>query len=144
VDVTGGNPEALGGHRELAGKARLVGDAIFVAALLVTVALERLQFQLRAAESSRWWASNGRDMVNALALCTMALGLRMMGFTGPIAFLLAASMVVNLTATQPAFQRAHHGALLTLAFTLTMGAPILIWPDAVDHLSRGLLKALFH
>src|SRR5262249_27776553 len=64
--------DELGGYRELAPPARMIGNAVFIGMLFLTTLLERLQLQLRATESAKWWASNGRDAVNAFAVASMA------------------------------------------------------------------------
>jgi hypothetical protein len=135
--------DALGGHRDLSGLARAAGDLAVLLALLITARLEHLQFQLRASEASRWWASNGRDVVNALATGVMTLGLYLVGFKGPIAFLLAASLVVFLTGVQSVLERSRHVGLTSSLLAIAFGLPIVFVPDAVDQLLRRVVHGLF-
>lgn len=135
--------QALGGYQPLSGVARAVGDIVFVGVLGLAAVLEHLQFQLRATESARWWASNGRDVVNTFALATMAVGMRVIGFTGPMSFLLAATLVVTLTALQASFERSHHGIVVSAGTSLFLGLPILLAPAAVDAHVKSLLETLF-
>jgi len=134
--------DELGGYRELAPPARLIGNAVFVGMLVLTTLLERLQLQLRATESSRWWASNGRDAVNAFAVASMALGLKVIGFTGPMAFLVASILVLLMSALQPAIHRPQ-SMLLSLGLALVLGLPVLVAPSWVHSFFRRLLEMLF-
>lgn len=136
--------EALGGYRELPESARLVGGLMFVGLLCLTALLERLQFQLRATESSRWWASNGRDVVNAFALAAVALGLKVIGFTGPVSLAIAATLVITLSALQSALARYPRlSTALSIVTALVLGMPVLLAPRAVHDLFRGVIELLF-
>ena len=135
--------DALGGCQELAQSARILGAVVFLGMLLATAVLERLQFQLKAAEASKWWASNGRDVVNAFALGAMAIGLRVIGFTGPIALSIAATLVLVLSAAQTALEKRGGAALLSVGLALVLGAPVLLAPRAVHELFRSSLELLF-
>ncbi len=135
--------EALGGYRELAPVARLLGSLVFLSALAVAALLERLQFKLRASESKTWWASNGRDVVNVGALAATTLGLYGVGFTGPIALAIASTVVIVLSALQMSFQK-HRGALgLSLGAALVLGLPVLLAPRGVDLAYRAMIEHLF-
>lgn len=135
--------DALGGYRELPGAYRLAGDALFFVALALTGFLERLQLELKAAEKGHWWASNGRDVLNAGAFGTMALGLRVVGFTGPIALVIAASLLLVLTAIESALAEKRHSGPLVLLAACALGAPVLFIPRAVQELFRAALEWLF-
>jgi len=135
--------DALGGYQELAQPGRLIGAVGFLGMLLATAALERLQFQLKAAEASKWWASNGRDVVNAVALGAMAIGLRVIGFTGPIALSIAATLVLVLSAAQTALEKRGGAGLLSVGLAVVLGAPVLLAPRPVHELFRSTLEILF-
>lgn len=135
--------DALGGYRELTQSARILGAVVFLGMLLLTAVLERLQFQLKAAEASKWWASNGRDVVNAVALGAMAIGLRVIGFTGPIALSIAATLVLVLSAAQTALEKRGGAGLMSAGLALVLGAPVLLAPRAVHELFRSTLELLF-
>src|SRR5262245_1655794 len=91
---------SLGGYQESEWSIRLVASAIFAGILCLVAALERLQLTLRETEASRWWASNGRDVLNFFALAILSYGLKLLGYFGPMVLLLAGCMVVALTAVQ--------------------------------------------
>lgn len=135
--------DALGGYRPLEPLARLLGSGVFLGMLALAALLERLQFQLRYTESSTWWASNGRDVVNAFALAAMALGLRVIGFTGPIALCIAATLVLLLSALQSAVEKHRHAFLWSLAAALLLGAPVMVAPELVHGGFRAAVEWLF-
>jgi hypothetical protein len=138
---------ALGGYRPLPPGARWIATAVFLALLCMVAWLERLQYRLRDEEPARWWASNGRDVVNVFALAMMTVGLKVLGFDGPLAFGIAASFVILLSACQG--ELAHHpgtgmgpGVRSVLA-ALVLGAPILLVPAQLAAGYRALVLTLF-
>lgn len=135
--------DELGGYRELTPQARALGTAVYLAALVLTAFLERFQFRLRATEGQTWWASNGRDVINAIALGLMMFGLYTIGFNGPIALCIAATVVVLLTAAQMTFEKLHRGGSLTLALALVLGTPVALTPRRTNELFRSTLEFLF-
>lgn len=136
--------DALGGYRELLPGAQAVGDLAFIALLCLTALLERLQFQLRATEASHWWLSNGRDVLNAFALGLVALGLKVVGFTGPLALAIAATLVILLSLFQTSLGRYPRlSTLLSVGAALGLGAPILLAPYPVASAFRSLIEWLF-
>lgn len=135
--------DELGGYRELAPPARVVGDAVFIGMLFLTAFLERLQFQLRVTESSKWWVSNGRDVVNAFALASMAFGLKVIGFTGPIAFVIASTMVLFVSTLQSSLSNRRLATVLSMAAALALGLPVILVPTMVHAFFRRMLEVLF-
>ena len=135
--------DELGGYRELTAPARVVGDAVFIGMVFLTAVLERLQLQLRVTESSKWWASNGRDVVNAFALASMAFGLKVIGFTGPIAFLIAATMVLFVNVLESLLSDHKLSTVLSMAGALAFGLPIILAPKIVHVFFRRTLELLF-
>jgi hypothetical protein len=135
--------EGLGGYRALSSPAREVGTVVFLGTLCLTALLERLQFQLRASEASVWWASNGRDVVNAFALATLSLGLRVFGFTGPIALCIAATLIIAVSLVQSWLSNCRAAGVLTFVTALVLGEAVVLWPEGVHQLFRGLLERLF-
>src|SRR4051812_27563322 len=108
-----------------------MGSAVFMGMLCLTALLERLQFQLRSSEASVWWASNGRDVINAFALATMSLGLRVLGFTGPIAVGIAATLVILLSALQSSLGDRRGAAFWSLGTALALGVLVMVFPGVV-------------
>lgn len=135
--------DALGHFRELSHQGRLIGAVVLGGMVCLASLLERLQYQLRATEQSVWWASNGRDVVNAFALGVMALGLSVYGFGGPIALCVAATFVVLLSTVQASVERHHLATVWSLAAGLALGFPLLGWPRAMFHAFHRAIVFLF-
>jgi hypothetical protein len=130
-------------HPEVDAWGRWVGDAVFLLALVLTGLLERMQIRLRASEKRRWWASTGRDAINALAFGTMAVGLGVVGFTGPVALAIAASLLLLVTAVQSALGERKWSGAIALVAAGGLGVPVIAAPRAVHGLFQLLLGWLF-
>ncbi len=136
--------EELGTYRALSPPMSYLAALVFVGVLCVAALLERLQFQPRATEGSTWWASNGRDVVNLFAFAAISLGLRVVGFAGPIALAISATMLVALIALQSSLDKYPRlSAGLSVALALTLGGPILLAPRWVHETFRRTIEALF-
>ena len=135
--------DQFGGYRELLPSVRTMGNVAFVGLLCLTALLERLQFQLRASESSRWWASNGRDVVNGFALGATALGLRVIGFSGPILLLISATLVLLTSALQGMIGHHRLSNLWSVLVALGLGSPIVVAPASVYLAFTKTLELLF-
>ncbi len=134
---------ALGEYRAPSLAGQVAGALGYLLTLTMAAVLERLQFKLRATESAHWWTSNGRDAINAGAMLAMAVGLRAMGFTLPVAFLLAAVVMLGLSLVQTTLERHRHAGMLSVAAALLFGSPVLLFPSRIQEGCRGLLEALF-
>lgn len=135
--------EGLGGYQAPSPAGRALGALGYVVMLVVAAVLERLQFKLRATEARTWWASNGRDAINAGALLGMALGLKALGFSGPLALCVAAVLVLVLSLVQTSLEVHRHAGLLSVAAALVLGLPVLAAPEAVHRAFRATLEGLF-
>ncbi len=134
----------LGAYRSLSADQAWVHSAGFIGLLVFTAFLERLQFLLRATERSSWWASSGRDVLNALALLGLMFGLRLLGFPGPVALGFAAILVVTISLFQSSLPRSTPlSTLLSVAVSLALGAPLLIAPARLHALFEATLMLLF-
>jgi len=133
----------LGEFQPPSAAGRAAGAVGYVLTLAVAAGLERMQFKLRATESARWWASNGRDAINAFATLAMAAGLSAMGFSLPLAFLLAAVLMLGLSLVQTGLERHRHAGMLSVAAALLFGSPVLLFPASIQEGCRRLLEALF-
>lgn len=135
--------EGLGGYQAPSPVGRAAGALGYVVMLVVAAVLERLQFKLRATESRTWWASNGRDAINAGALLAMTAGLKALGFSGPLALCVAATLVLFLSLVQTSLERHRHAGMLSVVTALLLGLPVLVAPEAVHGVFRRTLEALF-
>lgn len=134
---------ALGEYQARSTAYQVAGAFGYVLTLVVAAVLERLQFTMRATESDHWWASNGRDAINAGALLAMAAGLGAMGFSLPVAFLLAAVLMLGLSLVQTGLERHRHAGMLSVATALLFGCPVLLFPARIQDGCRRILEALF-
>lgn len=126
--------------------SRHAASAAFVAALALTVALQRLQVALVRAEPSVWWASNGRDLINAFSLGALGVTLWFMGFPGPSALFLAATVLLALNLFETVLLRGLKPALnasLSLLAILLMLSPLLASPERVNLWLNSLAAQLF-
>jgi len=104
--------------------------------------LERVQYRLRADESRAWWASNGRDVLNAVALGSVSSGLWVYGFRGPLLVCVAGTLVLLLSMFQMRLEDRPRSTLWSVVVALILGAPTLLAPAAVARLFERLVPAL--
>ncbi len=130
---------ALGGWaREGGGWTALV----FLASVGVAGLLERVQYRLRADESRAWWASNGRDVLNAVALGTVSAGLTVYGFHGALVLCMAGTLVLLLSMAQTRLESGPRSTLWSVLVALALGLPVLVAPGVVARFFTGLVVAL--
>jgi len=121
------------------------GLALFLA-VAGAVRLEELGDRLRREEYRAWWASNGRDVVNAAAVLVIAGALKLLGYPGPAAFLagglltLALMGVTNLEVRLPERARPR---LVALGLGATLALPLVAWPAGVVGWLGRLAAAVF-
>ena len=137
--------DALGGFLEPAQseRAQAARALVFLGVLLLTAVFEHLQTRLRDDEVSTWWVSNGRDVLNAFALGACALGLRVLGFHGPLALCLAAVLTVLLSLIQGAIVARQWPYAASLVAALIVGLPVALRPAWVSGVLRAAVEALF-
>lgn len=133
----------LQGYEPQGTLARPLGTVTYLAAVFVVSFLERWQFKLRAQEGSRWWASNGRDVLNLFALLFMIGGLHVIGFSGPLSLCIAATIVILLSALQLELDKHRHQSLWSLGVGFVLSAPVLVFPGRTDALFKRAIVALF-
>jgi hypothetical protein len=134
--------DSLGGYEEPAFRARVLAGSLFLGILILVAALERLQYALRQTESSRWWASNGRDVLNLFSFGVLSYGLLLLGFHGAMVLLIAGCGVTLLTAVQGVLGKGRARGLFSLGATLVVGLPVLFWPRELALLAKSALDTL--
>lgn len=137
------SPELLGGYSEPEPSVRWLGVGVFVIALCVIGIIERIQFRLRFLEARTWWASNGRDVLNAVAFGAMGGALATYGFRGPVAVVIAASIILVVNTVQSSLETRRGATVLSALASLALGIPVLVLPSVVDRGLRSLLLFLF-
>ncbi len=114
----------------------------FLASVGVAGLLERVQYRLRADEGRAWWASNGRDVVNAVALGAVSAGLWVYGFRGPLVVCVAGTLVLLLSMSQMRLESRPSSTLWSVAVALALGMPVLVAPGGVAHFFERVVLAL--
>ena len=114
----------------------------FLASVGVAGLLERVQYRLRADEGRAWWASNGRDVLNAVALGAVSSGLWVYGFRGPLVVCVAGTLVLLLSMVQMRLESRPGSTGWSVGVALALGAPVLVAPGAVAHFFQRVVLAL--
>ena len=114
----------------------------FLASVGVAGLLERVQYRLRADEGRAWWASNGRDVLNAVALGAVSSGLWVYGFRGPLVVCVAGTLVLLLSMVQMRLESRPGSTGWSVGVALALGAPVLVAPGAVARLFQRVVLAL--
>ena len=131
--------QALGGWTGEGSVARALG---YLGLLAVAGLLERVQYRLKADEGRAWWASNGRDVLNLVALGAISAGLWLQGFRGPLVVGVAGTVVVFLSLIQMRLESSSRSTLWSVLAALVLGLPALLRPGAVAQLFQETLAAL--
>ena len=114
----------------------------FLASVGVAGLLESVQYRLRADEGRAWWASNGRDVVNAVALGAVSSGMWVYGFRGPLVVCVAGTLVLLLSMVQMRLQSRPGSTWWSVGVALALGAPVLVAPGAVARFFQRVVLAL--
>jgi len=114
----------------------------FLASVGVAGLLERVQYRLRAEEGRAWWASNGRDVLNAVALGAVSSGLWVYGFRGPLVVCVAGTLVLLLSMAQMRLESRPGSTWWSVGVALALGAPVLVAPGAVARLFQRVVLLL--
>lgn len=120
------------------------GAAILFAALVLFVGCQRLAFHLRAEERRAWWASNGRDVVDALAAVALSFSVWLLGIALPIAILLGCTLTLALSLIANFLhERMARPWRLVLAIAIVFGAPFVVAPAALATGAADLMASIF-
>jgi hypothetical protein len=125
---------------------RLVAALALLAAVASSVRLEELGDRLRREEHRAWWASNGRDVINGLALLALSGALMLMGFPGPAALVAGGVLTLALTGVCVVEGRLPAGAhprLVALGLGFLLALPVLLYPAEVVGGLGALAARLF-
>jgi len=118
--------------------------ALAAAALLVL--LQEVGHRLRREEHRAWWASNGRDVLNAAGFAAIALSLRLYGFPGPAALLSGGTFTVLIYGSYVLaadVARARHPKALAVTASWALVGLLLFFRQPVLSFLGGLAGALF-
>jgi len=114
----------------------------FLASVALAGLLERVQYRLRADEGRAWWASNGRDVLNAVALGAVSSGLWIHGFRGPLVVCVAGTLVLLLSISQMRLESRPGSTWWSVGVAVALGSPVLVAPGKVASLFRRVVLAL--
>jgi hypothetical protein len=117
-----------------------------VAAVAGAVRLEELGDRLRREEHRAWWASNGRDVINAAALLALGGALVLMGFPGPAALVTGGLLTLALTGVcvvESRLPARAHPRLAALAMAFLLALPVALWPAEIAGALGAMAAALF-
>jgi len=114
----------------------------FLASVALAGLLERVQYRLRADEGRAWWASNGRDVLNAVALGSVSSGLWIYGFRGPLVVCVAGTLVLLLSISQMRFESRRGSSWWSVGVALALGIPVLVAPGRVASVFQRVVLAL--
>lgn len=129
---------SLGLFQGMPGPERWAALLAWGVSLGLAVVLQRWQVRLRHLERSRWWASNGRDVLNLAALTLLVESLRAMGFARPEALLVGATALLPLVLLSSiTARRGRLRALLPLG-AVAVGVPIGAAPGAIHALASAI------
>lgn len=131
--------QALGGWTQEGG---VLGALGYLGLLALAGLLERVQYRLKADEGRAWWASNGRDVLNAVALGAVSAGLWLQGFRGPLVVCIGGTVVLLLSLSQMRLESSPRSTLWSVLGALLLGLPALVRPGAVARAFTGMLTAL--
>jgi hypothetical protein len=121
-----------------------VGDAAYLAALGFFVVFLHFAHLARVHQHDTWWASNGRDVANGLALVTLVGAIVLQGIAPHLAVLFAATLTIGLTVLHESqVKRSRHPGAVVAAVALVAGAPVVLAPGPSAELAARLLVALF-
>ncbi len=128
------------------GAERLSAVVALVAAVAGAVRLEELGDRLRREEHRAWWVSNGRDVINALALLALGGALVLMGFPGPAALVTGGLLTLALTGIcvlEGKLPERAHPRLAALAMAFALAAPVALWPAEIAGALGRVAEVLF-
>ncbi len=123
----------------------VLGDLAYVAALALFLYLQKMALRLRAEEAETWWASNGRDVVNGLAVITVSCSIWLQGVAPWLALFFGATLTLALSAIHSMLQRlrAQEPWKSVLVAAAVLGAPLVLAPRPVAEAAARLLHAAF-
>jgi hypothetical protein len=128
------------------GPWREVAVAAALAAAALLVLLQEAGERLRREEHRAWWASNGRDVLNAVGFAAFAGALHLYGYPGPAALLAGGAATLAaygawVIAVDVA--RLRHPRLAAIAGGWALSGLLLAYPRVVVGALGRVAAALF-
>ena len=111
------------------GRARLLGIAAYLVAVIAFLLLQEVGLRLRREEHRAWWAGSGRDLLNVAGLVAIGGALRLLGLSTPAALVVGGTLTLLLfgasvfVATQTS---TAHPRAWAVAAGLALAVPVLL------------------
>lgn len=122
----------------------LTRGAVVFSALALSILFQEIALRLREQERSAWWASNGRDVANALALSLLLLAIRWLGASWDVALLLGATITLVLTAVARALLgRLRRPWVVVAGVGVVMVLPLLLRPERSFEQALAVVEWLY-
>ncbi len=125
---------------------KALAAGLYLASVALLVLMQEIGLRLRREERRAWWASNGRDLLNAVGFAAVGLALRAYGFPLPVAMMAGASLTLVLFGTSIFMETqtsARHPRAWALAVGLAIAVPVLLVPGVVVDAIGRVALALF-
>lgn len=118
--------------------------AVVFSALAVSILFQEIALRLREQERSAWWASNGRDVANALALALLLLAIRWLGASWDVALLLGATITLVLTAVARALLgRLRRPWMVVAVVGVVLVLPLVLRPERTFEQALAVVDWLY-
>jgi hypothetical protein len=118
--------------------------AVVLSALAVSILFQEIALRLREQERSAWWASNGRDVANALALALLLLAIRWLGASWDVALLLGATITLVLTAVARALLgRLRRPWMVVAVVGVVLVLPLVLRPERTFEQALAVVDWLY-
>jgi len=122
----------------------IYGDLAYAGALALFLWLQKVGLRLREEETQTWWASNGRDVVNGLAVVTVSGSIWLQGVAPWLAVFFGSTLTLALSVLHAFLERRHPDPWkLLLVAAVLLGAPLVLAPEPVAAAAAELLQAAF-
>lgn len=122
----------------------VLGDIAYAAALALFLYLQKVGLRLRREEEATWWASNGRDVVNALAAITLSAAVWLQGVAPWLSVFFGGTLTLALSVLHTFVERHHPEPWKPLVVAAAvLGAPLLLAPESVAEGAAAILRASF-
>lgn len=122
----------------------VLGDLAYAAALALFLFLQRIAHKLREEEVHAWWASNGRDVVNGLAVVTVSTAIWLQGIAPALALLFGATLTLLLSVLHTFLEgRVVEPWRLVIVAAVILGAPLVLAPRQVAEATDRLVQEVF-
>jgi len=125
--------------------ARALGAALYLAAVAAFVVFQEIGLLLRREERRAWWASTGRDLLNAAGLAGIGGALVQFGFPFATALAAAGTLTLVLFGTSIWLETRpwRHRRWLALCAGAVVALPLVLFPEPILAALGAVVARLF-